>query len=561
MSERPEEPLERDELPEVVFQPRRGFSIVWLIPLVAGLIAVWLAYTTIMEKGPTVTITFKTAEGLEAGKTRVKYRDVEIGLVEEVKISDDVSHIIVTASLTKGSEPYLTEGTRFWVVRPRLSASGVSGLSTLVSGSYIEAEPGSGASTRAFTGLEVPPVVRAYEAGRKFLLQSEKLGSLNPGSPIYYRGIEVGEVLGYEMAGEGQDVLIHIFVKEPHLRLVRENSRFWNASGIDISVDADGFSVSIASLEALLAGGIAFDTPVSAASAEPAPEGAKFKLFDDLASVSEASYTEKVAYLAYFDGSVRGLKVGAPVEFRGLRVGSVTDVRLEVDQGTTAIRIPVTFQIEPQRVHVVNSEAAREPHQVMALLVKRGLRAQLQTGSLLTGQLLVALDFHPKSPPAELRTKGKYPEVPTVPSELEEITKSVEQVLANIAGLPLEGLVEDLRRTIQDADRLIASPEIMQTVVSLNQTLSDLQQLVRHVDGEAVPLFASVEKTSQAAQATLLQAKTTLVTADGLMGQNSEIRYDLGQLLQELTETARSIRFLTDYLEQHPEALIQGKGD
>jgi len=221
----------------------------------------------------------------------------------------------------------------------------------------------------------------------------------------------------------------------------------------------------------------------------------------------------------------------------------------------------VTFQIEPQRVHVVNSEEESEPHEVMARLVKRGLRAQLQTGSLLTGQLLVELDFHPESPPAELKTKGKYPEVPTVPSELEEITQSVEQVLAKIAGLPLEGLVEDLRSTIQDADRLIASPEIMETVVSLNQTLLDMQQLVRHVDAEAVPLLASVEKTSQTAQATLLQAKTALVTADGLMGQDSEIRYDLGRLLQELTETARSIRFLTDYLEQHPEALIQGKGD
>jgi paraquat-inducible protein B len=258
---------------------------------------------------------------------------------------------------------------------------------------------------------------------------------------------------------------------------------------------------------------------------------------------------------------VRGLKIGAPVEFKGIKVGSVTDVRIEVDQGTTAIRIPVTFQIEPQRVHVVNSEEAREPHQVMARLVKRGLRAQLQTGSLLTGQLLVALDFYPESPPAELWTKGEYPEVPTVPSELEKITQSVEQVLAKIAGLPLEGLVEDLRSTVQSADRLITSPEIMQTVVSLKQTLSDVQQLVRHVDAKAVPLLASIEKTSQAAQAALLQAKTTLVSADSLMEENSEIRYDLEQLLKELTEAARSIRFLADYLEQHPEALIRGKSD
>ncbi len=559
MSEQVDSPPEPDELPEVDVKARRGLSIVWLIPLVAAVIAAWLAYTTITAQGPTVTITFVTANGLEAGKTKVKYRDVEVGQVEEVEIARDGSHIIVTASLKKGAEPHLTDGTKFWVVRPRLSAGGVSGLGTLVSGSYIEVEPGSGAPARSFTGLELPPVVRAYEAGRKFLLQSDKLGSLNPGSPIYYRGIDVGQVLGYELAGEGQGVTIHIFVKEPHFRLVQENSRFWNASGIEISVGADGFSVSTTSLETLLAGGIAFDTPVSAASAEPAPEGAKFRLFDDLASVSEATYTEKVAYLAYFDGSVRGLKVGAPVEFKGIRVGSVTDVRLEIDRGTTAVRIPVTFQIEPQRVHVVDGEVESEPYQVMARLVRRGLRAQLQSGSLLTGQLLVELDFHPESPQAELRTKGKYPEIPSVPSDLEAITRSVEQVLAKLGGLPLEGLVEDLRRTVQDVDRLVASPEIKQTVVSLNQTLTDLQALIRNVDRGAGPLLASVADTSKAAEAALLQAKTTLVSADGFVGERSEVRHDLSKLLQELSDAARSIRFLADYLEQHPEALIRGK--
>jgi len=525
MSEQTDRPPERDELPEVEVQARRGISLVWLIPLVAGAIAAWLAYTTIMAQGPTITITFLTADGLEAGKTKIKYRDVQVGQVEEVEIAQDGSKIIVTASLRKGAEPHLTEGTKFWVVRPRLSAGGVSGLGTLVSGSYIEVEPGPGASKRAFTGLEVPPVVRAYEEGRKFLLQSDRLGSLNPGSPIYYRGIEVGEVLGYELAGEGRGVSIHIFIKDPLFRLVRENSRFWNASGIDISVGADGFKVSTASLETLLAGGIVFDTPASATNAEPAPEGTEFKLFDDLASVGEASYTEKVAYVAYFDGSVRGLNVGAPVEFKGIRIGSVTDVALEINRRTAKIRIPVTFEIEPQRVNVVDvtgavAQGQRAPYATIARLVKSGLRAQLQSGSLLTGQLLVSLDFHPDSPPAELRTKGKYPEVPTVPSDLEEITQSVEQLLATLGALPLEGLVEDLRQTV-----------------------------------------TSVEGTSNAAQAALVQAKTTLISADGLMGKESEVRYDLGRLLQELTETARSVRFLADYLEQHPEALIRGKGE
>jgi paraquat-inducible protein B len=543
MSEQNQASPERDELPEVAVAQRRGISIVWLIPLVAGLIAVWLGYTTIMEQGPTVTITFKTGAGLEAGKTKVKYRDVEVGLVEDVAISKDGESIIVTASLVKGTEEHLTEGTSFWVVRPRLGVGGVSGLGTLVSGAHIAVEPGPGAQTLAFTGLEVPPVVPAYEEGREFMLRAETLGSLSPGSPIYYRGLEVGEVLGYELAGEGRGIEIHIFIKEPHYQLVRRNSRFWNASGVDVSVGAEGFTVSTASVQALLAGGVSFDTPASATEVEVAAEGTSFKLFKDLASVSEATYTEKTPYVAYFDGSVRGLQVGAPVEFRGIRIGSVTDVALEINRRTTSVRIPVTFQVEPQRVNVLDvtgamvTESSDDPYAGMARLVERGLRAQLQSGSLLTGQLLVALDFHPDSPAAELRTKGRYPEIPTVPSDLEQITQSVEQVLAKVAALPLDELIADLRTTLKSA----------------NQTLSTAQSLVGNLDGNVGPLLVSLKETSKAAE-------KTLVSADGFIGEQSEIRYDLSLLMQELTEAARSIRFLTDYLEQHPEALIRGKG-
>ena len=571
MSERPEEPPERDELPEAAVAPSRGVSIVWLIPVVAGLIALWLGFTTIMEQGPTITITFNTAAGVEAGKTKIKFRDIEVGLVENVAIAEDGSQVIVTASLIKEAESHLTEYTRFWVVRPRLGVAGVSGLDTLFSGAYIEielklkdGESEPGAPRRAFTGLEVPPVVLSYEPGRQFLLRADSRGSLSLGSPIYYRGLEVGEVLGYELADDDWGVQIHIFIKEPHNRLVREESRFWNVSGIDVSVGADGVKFSTASLQALLAGGIAFETPISGASTGPAEEGTVFRLYDDLTGVSEATYTEKAPYVAYFDGSVRGLQVGSPVEFRGIRVGSVTDVALEINQGTTEIRVSVTFQIEPQRVNVLDVTGAKtkergDPYENMAELVERGLRAQLESGSLLTGQLVVVLAFHPDSPAAELRTKGKYPEIPTVPSDLEEIRRSVEQVLANIASLPLEGLVADLRQAIQNADRLIASPELMQSVVSLNKTLDDIQVLVRNVDGKGVPMLASIHDTSQAAKAALLQAKSTLVSADGFVGEKSEVRYDLSVLMKELTEAARSIRFLTEYLERHPEALIRGK--
>ena len=324
-------PTDLEDVPEVEVAARRGISIVWLIPLVAGAIAIWLGYTTLQEKGPTITITFANAEGLEAGKTKVKYKDVDVGLVDTVTISEDLSRIIVTASMAKGSDHYLNEGTKFWIVRPRIGAGGISGLGTLVSGAYVAVDPGEGKPTTSFTGLEEPPAINSDVAGRRFRLRAARLGSVSRGSPIYYHDIQVGQVLNYELADDQKSLDVDVFVTAPHDQLVRADSRFWNASGFDISLGTAGVDVSVESLQSLLAGGIAFDTPTIDRPGEQAAAGFVFPLFDNYRAVTEARYTEKVFYLVYFDGSVRGLRPGAPVEFRGMRVGSVTDVRLEIN--------------------------------------------------------------------------------------------------------------------------------------------------------------------------------------------------------------------------------------
>ncbi len=253
--------VEQDEVPEVAVAERRGISIVWLIPLVAAAIAIWLAYTTLSEKGPTITITFKTAEGLEAGKTRVKYKDVEVGLVESAKLSDDLSHIVVTASMDKSIAGHVTEGAQFWIVRPRIGISGVSGLSTLLSGVYVEMQPGEGAPSKSFTGLEEPPPIASDVPGTRYLLHADRLGSIGRGSAVYYRDVVVGQVLSYALADDQRGLDLQIFVSAPHDKLVRSDSRFWSASGVDVSVGANGVNVQMQSLQALLAGGIAFDTP------------------------------------------------------------------------------------------------------------------------------------------------------------------------------------------------------------------------------------------------------------------------------------------------------------
>ena len=332
----------------------------------------------------------------------------------------------------------------------------------------------------------------------------------------------------------------------PHDQLVRDDSRFWNASGFDVSLGAGGVDVSVESLQSLLAGGIAFDTPTIDRPGGPAAADTVFPLFDNYRAVTEARYTEKVFYLVYFDGSVRGLQAGAPVEFRGMRVGSVTDVRLEINPQQDTVRVPVTIAIEPERVTMVGGMLSAKPNAMMSSLVAGGLRAQLKSGNLLTGDLLVDLDFHPESPPAKLDESGTYPAIPSVPTQLEVLTASVTGVLNKLAALPLPELAADLRTTVQSINSLVASPDTKDTVTALRNSATHLQALLGTLDQQVGPL--------------LKRANSTLTSTTTLVGPDSQLRYDLGDLLKELTGAARSIRVFADYLQRHPEALLRGKG-
>src|SRR4051794_39810660 len=525
--------------------PRRGppeaaakrgrfrFSVVWLVPLVAAAIAAWLAVTTLREQGPTVSIAFKTAEGLEAGKTKVRYKDIDVGTVQDVRLSDDLKGVVAVAELRKQVEPFVTEGTRWWVVRPRVGASGVSGLGTLISGAYIGLDPGRGERTLSFTGLEEPPPMTSDVPGRRFALHADGLGSVDQGSPVYYRGLRVGQVLGRTLDKNRRSFTFEVFVDAPHDRLVRDTSRFWNASGIDVSVGAGGVDVATESLQSILAGGVAFDTPGVEAPGEEATAGHAFRLYESKRKVDEPVYTEKVPYLVRFEGSVGGLHAGSEERFDGIPVGTVTGIRLEWDTATHALDIPVRLDLEPQRIAIRGGAAPREPYAGMRGLVAQGLRAQLESGNLLTGELVVELAFHPDAPPAELRTDtGFYPEIPTVPADLETIKRSVNEVLDKVAALPI--------------DRLLAS---------LDQTVQGINGLTTQMPA----LTDSLRRTADAATATLTTANGTLRSVDAMTGSTSQLRLGAQNLIAELTGTARSFRALADYLERHPESLVRGK--
>ena len=549
------------DLPAPTEKPRRGISIVWLIPLVAAAIAAWLAYTAVSEKGPTVTMTFETAEGLEAGKTKVKYKDVEVGLVTEVALAQDLSHIIVTAEMAKGAAPHMNERTRFWIVRPRVGTGGVSGLSTLVSGAYVEVDPGGGEAETEFVGLEEPPLIDSDVAGREFVLRTDTLSSISRGSPIQFRGLDVGEILGYELDDDGQGVALHAFVEEPYDRLITARTRFWNTSGINLDLSADGINASTGSLQSLLIGGIAFETPLTASADQPAEAGTEFPLYANFKSLTEAAFVKTVPYLVHFDGSVRGLRVNAPVEFRGMKVGRVADVRLVYDPAKGSLEIPVVIEIEPERITLLGDVPTDAPddYAVMAELVEKGLRAQLASGSLLTGELLVALDIHRGLPSTSLDLDQLYPEIPSIPSDLEGLTRSVSDVVGEIGALPLQEIAADLRRLLQNTDALVSSPHARGSIESLDAALNDIRTLTAKVDGQAGPLLDAFLETLQSADLTLGQTRSTLAATEGLVSDNSKVNRGLNGALAEISSAARSIRIFADYLERHPEALLRGK--
>src|SRR4051794_28257022 len=368
----PPVPPRRGPREPAVERVRRRFSVVWLVPLVAAAVAVWLAVTTLREQGPTVSIVFKTAEGLEAGKTKVRYKDIEVGTVQDLRLSDDLKDVVAVAELRKQVEPFVTEGTRWWVVRPRVGASGVSGLGTLISGAYIGLDPGRGKHALSFTGLEEPPPMTSDVPGRRFSLHADNLGSVEQGSPVYYRGLQVGQVLGRTLDENRRSFTFAVFVDAPNDQLVRDTSRFWNASGIDVSVGANGVSVATESLQSILAGGVAFDTPGIEAPGEEAAADRAFHLYESRRKVDEPVITERVPYLVEFGGSVGGLHAGSPVQFSGIPVGVVTDVRLEYDAASKRIGIPVTLDLEPQRI-AIRGGAPREPYVGMRSLVAQGL--------------------------------------------------------------------------------------------------------------------------------------------------------------------------------------------
>jgi paraquat-inducible protein B len=507
---------------------------------VALLVGGWIALKQVLEQGPTITIQFNSAEGIDAGKTKIRHKAVEIGIVKSVKLSQDNKAAVVTAEMDRHSaSAFLREDSQFWVVRPRIAGGQISGLTTLLAGSYIGAEPGkSGTERRSFTGLETPPVVTSDVPGTAYVLMADNLGSLDINSPVYYRGVLAGRVVSADLASDGKLVQVGVFVHAPFDKFVNTETRFWNESGVDLSLDASGVKLQTESLVTLLVGGIAFETPPDVL---PQPVAAKtqFALFDNRNAAMKPRESVIQPVVMKFTQSVRGLAVGAPLDFRGISAGEVKRIDLEYDPTNVRFVIVVEANIFPDRLRSRYRDPARRalpeltPAQRIHRFIDHGFRAQLRSANLITGQQYVALDFFPKAPKVASNGKEEVPEIPTIAGGFGELQESLQNLASKLEKVPFEQLAQDLRRTLQ----------------SLDATLKKADVLVGQISSDIAPEL----------RATLEQARKTLGSAERVLGSDSPLQGDLRDSLLEVTKAAESLRALTDYLERHPESLLRGK--
>ncbi len=517
---------------------------------------------------------------------------MNIGQVTAVQLSSDYAKVEVTAKIAKSAAGLIVEDAKFWVVEPRVTLSGISGLGTLLSGNYIGFEAGKSTKPqRQFTGLEVAPIITGGQPGRPFVLKAENLGSLGIGAPVYYRRLQAGQVIAYDLAQDGTAVDITVFVNAPFDRYVSRGTRFWSASGIDVSVGAGGVAVRTESLVALIAGGVAFDTPPLAAPEEPAPANTVFPLYGDRPTAMKQPDPVARRYVLYFSESLRGLSVGAPVSFLGLPGGEVTDVGLDIDLASKSLRGRVEITAFPERLiarlhaqQAATAEAIAESTRrrqafLGALIAQRGMRAQLRSGNLLTGQLYVAFDFFPDAPKATLNWSQDPTVLPTVPSTTTDLEAKLTSIAAKLDKLPYDAIGADLTKAIGTLDQLLAdagkavnridadvTPELKTTLEETRRAigtadgvLKDAGKAVNRIDADVTPeLKTTLEETRRAISTADRVLKDTDAT---LLGKQAPIQQELRDALQEIARAARSLGLLADYLERHPEALLRGKSE
>jgi paraquat-inducible protein B len=540
---------ETTELPAVAPEVRRAqrWNIVWVVPLVALLLGGWLLYRNFAAQGPVARVRFDTAEEIYAGKTEVRCRSVKVGIVKDVELAEDLKSVLVFLELEHASEGLLRVGTRFWVVKPRLSAAEVSGLGTLIQGAYIELDPGPQDAERdhLFRGLETPPATNRNVPGRRVTLTAEEAGSLSVGAPIYFRGIEVGRIEGRNLDESGQQVSYDAFIREKYSNLVTANTRFWNTSGIDISAGADGFKLRTPSFQAMVSGGVSFGISEGDAAGTPATDGMSFTLFRDEDAARRSTFNPTLKFLLLFEQSVRGLSKKAPVEFRGITIGRVAEISFDLVASVDDPRIPVLIELDPSLVRPETALAMTKPDSVFfSEEIGKGMRAALKTGSLITGAMYVDLDYYAEAPHAKLGKSGEHTTFPTISSGFAQLEAKLSAILDKVQALPLETTMADIAAAAAEAKVTIA--EARSTLKEIEVTAAAARKTLDDPEFRGLP--ADLRKSLDGLQKSIAS-----------VGPDGAVQGDLLRTLDELRATLRSLQAVSTTIDEKPNSLLFGR--
>jgi len=512
-----------------------GLSTIWIIPILAVGLGIWMVLYSFMNEGPELEISFNNADGLTAGKTKLKYLSVDIGQVESVTLNADASGVIVTAKLEKVHEDLLKDDTRFWVEKARIGAGGVTGLSTILSGAYIKLAPGKKdlAGSAKYVGLEVPPLTEVGAPGARLVIEAESASSISVGDSVLYHDYVVGRVESMEFDHKKEKISYGVFIDAPYHKLLNTSVRFWNISGFSLTASAEGVSLDTGSLETILSGGISFGVPEGMPVGSTVKDGTIFTLYSNYSDTLEEAYKYGEYFVVSFKQNLAGLVPGAPVQYRGITIGRVERVLLKemVSQGTRTMgsAIPVLIYLEPGRLEIGdNSEGKKQLISIVKKGVEGGLRATLASGNLLTGSLLVSLDYFPDEEKAELGSFNQYQVIPSISGGLEQIQHSIAQFLKKLNSLPLENIASTSGEALASLNVLLSSEEIKNIPIQLSDAVTAM-------NAQKIP-----EKLASALDSLKL-------TLDGL-APGSPVYNDLDNTLYELNDALQGVEELTQSL-------------
>lgn len=513
-------------VPAVVRKTNVFTSVIWLIPLIALIAGGWLLMKDIRNRGPEITLLMDSADGIEVNNTVVKVLSVEVGRVSRIRLRSDRKGVEVTARLTADAKDMMRKDTQFWVVKPRIDQSGISGLNTLVSGSYIAFTPGKSEETEErFEVLDIPPIAAIGQNGLRLKLIGANDKIIGAGSPVLYEDFNVGVVESAQFDAKDQTVNYTIFIQSPNDKLVGEHSQFWLQSGISIETTGNGIHVDSAPIPALLSGAIAFSPPAGGDKGKPAVNDDTFELYNNRSEIENLPTERSLYYTAFFKQSVRGLAPGAPVEYKGINIGAVADVPYFAQNDSLRLFengwIPVRIRIEPERMERNAAAQSREYWQSqLQTALNKGLTATIASNNLITGSKMIELDERP-SESAKLKPFADYNGnvvIATRSSGLDDLQAQLGSLLEKFNKLPLDktvdelnGSLRELKTTLHSANALIGKPQTQNIPNELNQTLRELRQTLQGVSPQS-PLYGDVQTTLQSIDKTLKDAQPVINT-------------------------------------------------